>query len=406
MVGGLSAAVAAAWLFVLSGVTGVVPGAPLTKRINVLFSSDSADTIKDYVGDRVVRGQGVHRLINLIYVAPVRAGYRGLRKVMPEEQAAVVAGRGFNAAIAGIGVGCVIGLALRRGLRISALPPLLMVNLLATSMVLVAVPEHFGVSYSLLSMTFVVAAADLRLIWALGLLGVFTVVDAGVTLTNGAFPVAASAVVVWRKSGGRFPSWFLWTFGVMLLLGSAGLTAIVWHLESRHEPVMTWIRTYFNMRLVNDPASAGTFACRGLVDPVIGPTPVVNPGDDTTPPMVSYEPCDAPYRLWPYDLAQGVGAACWIFLFLMSCVTLFRSPDRSLAVLLSGWIGFNLIFHNVWGMEFFLYSPHWSWALLAMVFLGARHQPTPRIVLLCLPLAAAQFLTLTKIWAAVALINA
>jgi hypothetical protein len=34
------------------------------------------------------------------------------------------------------------------------------------------------------------------------------------------------------------------------------------------------------------------------------------------------------------------------------------------------WIGFNLVFHNLWGDEFFLYSPHWVWALLTLVMLG------------------------------------
>ncbi len=364
LVGGLCAAVTAAWLFVLSGLTGVVPGAPLARRVNVLFSSDSSETISDYVSYRFMpaRGRGLHPLKYLIYNFPVREVYRALRAVMPQEQAALVAGRLFNAALAGIGVGSIIGLALRKGLRIAALPPLLLVNLLATSMVLVALPEHFGVSYGLLSLTFAVAASDLRLVPTLALLGALAVVNSGLTATNGIFPLAAGAAVVWRRSGSRFPAWFLRTAAALVVLGGAGLAGLAWQLESRHEPIMTYVKGYLHLRLVNDPAEAGVFAFRGLVDPVIGPTPAVETGDGDSWAMVSYEPSGSPHRLWPYDVPQSVGAACWITLFLISCAALLRSPDRALAVLLLGWIAFNLIFHNVWGGEFFLYSSHWSWA--------------------------------------------
>jgi len=55
------------------------------------------------------------------------------------------------------------------------------------------------------------------------------------------------------------------------------------------------------------------------------------------------------------------------------------------------------VFHNVWGDELFLYAPHWSWALMALVILGARRVPLVTIVLLFVPIAFCQVYTLTQV---------
>ena len=58
------------------------------------------------------------------------------------------------------------------------------------------------------------------------------------------------------------------------------------------------------------------------------------------------------------------------------------------------WVAFNLIFHNLWGDEFFLYSPHWSWCLGAVLLAGARRLPPWLVVLLAVPLIVGQVATL------------
>ena len=44
-------------------------------------------------------------------------------------------------------------------------------------------------------------------------------------------------------------------------------------------------------------------------------------------------------------------------------------------MILLSWIAFNVVFHNFWGDEFFLFSPHWSWALLALLLTGVQYVP-------------------------------
>jgi hypothetical protein len=406
----LLAVLSAMWLYALSGLTGLRPGVPLTVRTNVLFQSDCASTIWDY-WDRDNHALWLrleHPLYHWTYIAPTHLCYEVLRTRMADDEAVLAAGRGFVAAAAGIGIGCVLYVALLRGLGLVMLLPILMVNLFSTSMIIVTLPEHFGISYALLSMSFAVAAAELTLPTALGLLGILTVVTSGVTVTNGLFPVMAGAVVVWRRTGVRFPSWFLWTIGITGFLAVGGVAALGLTPGERLNPTIRDLRwkigSNLNLRLAKNPAAVGAYAFRGLVDPVIGPTPGMDTNNWQNMPMVTYEPRGLPYRFWPYDGLQSAGAACWLILFLVACLKLIRSPDRMIALLLFSWIGFNLVFHNFWGDEFFLYSAHWSWALLAVVFLGARSYRSPWILLLCLPLVGAQIHTLTRIWASVALV--
>jgi len=400
-IAGLAATISAAWLFVLSGLFGVVPGSVMTKRVNVLFASDCSVSIQDYVADST-RGRTIHPLISELYRRPIHWCYNALTLVLPEAQAAVYAGRAYNAVFGALGIACAVYSALRRGLRLAALVPLLFVTMLSTSMILVAVPEHFGVSYGMLALTFAVAAAELRFSTTLFLLGLLAVVASGLSLTNGLFPLATAALVIWRQPREQSPKRILWPTLIAVAIGIAGLGAFVASSETVMNNLRGKILPYLNMRLRDDPVKAGAFAFRGFIDPVIGPTPAIDGVGSWKRPMVTYEPGYAPYRIWPYDLPQSAAAACWITLLLLSGLSLIRSQDRLLALLLLGWIGFNLVFHNIWGDEFFLFSPHWSWALTTIVLLGMRHYPSRWIILLCLPIIVGQIVTLTRIWAVLA----
>lgn len=380
--GCLASGLAVVSLFVLSGLMGAVPGSPVLQRKDVLFNADCGDVVRDYVSDRPIREMGVHPLFHWLYSRPAHYCYLALRTALPEPQAAAIVGRTFNAIVAGAGVGCLVFLALKRGLAPVFLVPLLPVYLLSTAMVLVAVPEHWGISLGLLSATFAIAASELRFGTALALLGLLAILAAGITVTNALFPISATACVVRRHSGGRFASWFLWGGSSAVLLGIAALALYIFSSESRWERFAFRISMFLNRRLSQEPMKASAFVARGLVDPVVGSKPALDKNYLGTW-MMTYEPTDAPYRLWPYDLIQTIAAVCWLILLLLSCRSLFRSRHHQLALLLLGWVVFNLLFHNYWGDEFFLFSPHWLWALMATVFLGARSLSLSWVLLLC-----------------------
>jgi hypothetical protein len=328
------------------------------------------------------------------------------------EYARVLAGRLLVAIIAGIGVGFLAYLALRNGIKKAECILLFIMYLLFTSSSTVCLPEHFGVSNGLLSIAFVAPllteSVQIRTI----ILGILAVLTGGTTITNVLFPLG-SLVDYWFKS-----------MRVKLALLAAAIPAGLgvtlfsyWHSYSLH-----WVISgYSSFRLFRDPLRAAVYALYTLICPAVGPTPLVLrvPGWD----MVSYEPAHDPLRLSYYlgipatgpsywnrvplsHLLNGsnglwlpaIGAAVWLALLVMCASKGLRDHETRASVrLLLGWILFNVIFHNIWGDEFFLYAPHWSWALMGLVVLGARRLSRPLIATMVVPIVVSQIYTLLAI---------
>jgi hypothetical protein len=72
---------------------------------------------------------------------------------------------------------------------------------------------------------------------------------------------------------------------------------------------------------------------------------------------------------------------------------LSSTKARTWTLWLLGWAAFNVIFHNLWGDEFFLYSPHWSWALTAVVAISVSRMRWPLVTAAVVLLAVAQVST-------------
>ncbi len=84
--------------------------------------------------------------------------------------------------------------------------------------------------------------------------------------------------------------------------------------------------------------------------------------------MLSYEPLS----LSGYGPIQGVAAVCGAFYASSVRAALAEKKVRLSARFALGWIGFNCIFYKPWGDEYFLFSPHSSWALMVIVVLGVQ----------------------------------
>jgi hypothetical protein len=114
--------------------------------------------------------------------------------------------------------------------------------------------------------------------------------------------------------------------------------------------------------------------------------------------MVTYDPQPNPLDFSHYYGVQAIGAILWLVL-LARCIQVgFRDvktrPYVSVAIL---WVLFSLVFYNLWGREPFLFSTAWSWTLMALVILGARHLSRVFTVGLILPIVACQLVTLHQI---------
>ncbi len=374
------------WFVALSGWLLVRPNSIMMKRQNVLFGSDTSAWVQRVTGEErprlVAIGVFFHSLESFLWRPACRALYFLLRIFWPTEYAAVYAARLLVAIIAGIGVGCLAYLAVCKGIEKMQCILLFMMYLLFTANTVAALPEHWGLSNGLLSGAFVVpfvfSSAQLCRIILLPLV----ILSGGTTITNGLFPLASLAQLSFKSTRSKI------AVSTGAVLGLAGITIILTRLSYSIHATISY---YANNRLLRDPFQAGMYTVLSWVYPAIGPAPHVKliPGVN----MVSYEPL----KITDYSSIQLLGAAAWVVLLLRCVFKAFQAKEaRPYVWLLLSWILFNATLHNIWGDEFFIYSPHWSWALMGLVILGARDLSWRFTATMVVPLMMAQIDTLLK----------
>lgn len=398
--GVLAAVISAVSLFVLSGWIETVPGAPVGSRIDAYFQNDAGGRIADTVAGTNARAAVVHPLFFFVFTLPIHLLTKLLTGWIAPEVTALYACRVYAAVAAGVGVGRLTTAVVRTGVspgRVAVCAPLL---LLGTSQTLVSLPDHFALSFGILSAAFGVFLDDRNGFgrhtgWKLI---AFTVLAGGITVTNAVFP---AGLFVWRwvAQRGSIPKWVWPIVSVML----AGGVAFGWWV-SRFDPAdnsnpLVWrVRGYLSGRVLNDPNGAAARAFRGFVDVTVGPTPAIDTNNYYKTPMLTYEPTTATYSAWPYDLPQSLGAGAWIGLLALAVVLGVRDErTRWPALVLLGWSAANVVFHVLWGDEFFLYTPHYSWALPTLVLLGTRRLTSWAVLVPVLLITIGQAATLLRL---------
>lgn len=383
----LVAFIAAVWFVLLSGWLGVTPGAVMTKRQNVLFNSDMNLWVDRMIGNARSPERLVHPLEVQMWRTPCRALQHLLGIFLPFDYAGLLAARLLVAAVAALGVGSLVYLALHLGLKKIQIAFLFTMYLLFTSNSTLCLPEHFGISNGLLCITFVfpIVAATTQLS-AVGL-AALVVLCGGTTITNVLFPLASFVRYCLNSTRVKIYA------AATAMAGGLGAALF---LYLRSSTIHYFVGKYLSLRLVHDPLEAGVYAIYALIAPAIGPAPRILrwPGWD----MVSYEPALQPLHLNYYMGFQAFGAVAWAVLLVASVSQALRNErTRAYVWLPLGWLLFNIGFHNVWGDELFLYAPHWSWALMALVILGARGLSTRFLALTTAVVMACQIGTLFAI---------
>jgi hypothetical protein len=375
------------WFMLLSGWLKSVPGSVVAKRQNVLFNSDSSIWLDRIVGNAKSPEAAVHPLEIVFWRPPVRALQHLLELFMPADYAGIFAARLVVAVMHGLGVGFLAYLALRIGVKLPQCILLFIIYLLFTSNATAALPEHFGISNGLLSITFVVPIFLANDVMRTGFLLAMVVLCGGTTITNALYPVAALWQYFFKSARARLI--------VLLATVPLGLLAGVF-LYLKSYTIHHFVNDYSTFRLLHDPLRAGVYAIYTFLSPAVGPTPRVmrEPGWD----MVSYEPAHDVLRLSYYLGFQAIGAIAWLVLLIRCTIRGIRQEGTRLYVWLPlGWILFSAVFHNIWGDELLLFSPHWSWALMALVILGARDLSLKFVTAVFVPLVASQIYTLFTI---------
>jgi hypothetical protein len=386
----LAGFIAVIWFLTLSGWMDMKPGKVMMNRPNVLFSSDTNRWVDRFAGNTKlppIHPYGfVHPLEEPIWRATCRFLYYPLKAFMSSDDAIVLSARLNVALVAGIGVGFLFLIGLRTGLNNLKLILLFVICLLCTSNVTVCLPEHFGFEYGLLAATFaatmLVRSKPTRAI----LLTAFAVVDGGTIITNVLFPVGCFIRFCIESTRLRLAA-----LATAALMSTAAGVVLV-----RQSSTIHWFTVrYSNLSLLNHPVQALINSICFLVYPVIGPYPQVAryPGWD----MVTYDPMKLSYYSW----AQAFAVVAW-FVLLSACVVkgLREEGMRPYVWTLLAWLGFNIVFHNMWGTELYLYAPDWCWALIALLILGARNLSPRFLFAMFVPIVVGQAFTLFHMKAA------
>lgn len=383
----------ALWLILLSGWLKVIPDSVVSHRQNVIFSSDTPLWMAYVFGHLKPDLPQIHPLQIAYWRGPAKAlaaiphlyFHSDPRKyAQPEEY---LAARILVALIVGIGFASLALLALRKGLPKAECVALFLMYFLFTSTSTLCLPEHFGISNGLLTLVFVapLLAASARVRFFI--LGALTPLIAGTTVTNAIFPLLSLVQSGLKSARVRIAAIIL---GIPAALGAA---YVLYHVSWNYR---WFISTDMELRIFRDPLSTAGYLVYFFIAPAIGPPPLVS----ALPlgPMLSYEPL--PLRL--YAGLPAIGAVAWIVLLCRCAWKGYQNLEtRPAVMLLLGWILFNAVFHNMWGSELMLYAPHWSWAMMAVVLLGARHFSRRYVMISAALVIACQIPTLLAIHTAV-----
>jgi hypothetical protein len=382
---------ACAAYFLLSRYFLVAPETVVTLRNNVLFETDSGVRLR-YLTDP---GTWAATRLELLQHPAVFFVWRPIglaltflfRLVAAPVQAQVLAVQAMICTSAAVGTTVLYRMVGRYGVRapLSLLP--LGLLMFATATVLVIVPEHWAMAQGMmLSACYLLTLPGRPGRGRLVMLGLLCALIAATTITNALFALLLLLPLA-RAAGIRLPE-----RRVVAGLAVAGFTALmagVWLLTRLRQ-----VTGFMNMRLVETPLRGLSYMLFGVIGPIIGPVP--HESIERQHLVLSYEPV----AFGMYTPIQWLSVVAWSC--LLGVCTWYAVRDREsrpIAAFLLAWIGFNLLFHNLWGDEFFLYSGHWAWALIALVALGMRHLRARLLVPLVSAVVVGQVMTLLTIGA-------
>lgn len=391
----LTAVVATSYLFWLSGALGVRPGTAVTARGDVVFGSDLAYRVHNLSGsmDATVelrqRPYSVsHPLLNQLWGTLGGWLERPLRRSYPTESH-LLAARFLVALVAGCGIAAIGGAAfVRVGWRAV---PILLIYLLFSANVLVSLPEHMGLSNGMLSIAFAASLAPLARWRAAGLI-VGGSAAAATTITNAVAPLIAA--LGWPSVYGRavLVVAALRRRPIAVALALVAMLAGAMLVAERVRGQDTVVTRFINLRLARGAPEIAHILAAVTVYPAVAPSPRADGPSDYR--HLTYEPLS----LRDFDGVNAAGALAWLVLLGVSARHAWKvTRPRTMLLMPLGWLVFNTVFHSVWGDEFFLFTPHWSWALIGLVVLGVGGLGTPLLLSLTTVIAAGQVHTLRLI---------
>ncbi|GGA84235.1 hypothetical protein GCM10011369_27820 [Neiella marina] len=272
----------------------------------------------------------------------------------PHEQA-VKAAVMFNIITLSLAFTAVSWFALRTLQNLSKVWLLNVVHLLSTSSLIMSAPDHFSQSYLLMItaiLSFICIDKLIVLLVVAVILGIFI---AGTTTSNAAFAGLLGYFIVARHF--QFKAVFNRLFIVAFLLAPV-VGGYLFYLYTREaDPNQFLFLKFFNFRLFNELPSALVYCLASWVYPIVAPLPELSrSGHITLEPIALADFFDW-YLIPSAVVLTGIG---------YGIISHWRKEHMLIQILVA-WIGFNAIFHNVWGDEYILFTGHYSFALIILI---------------------------------------
>jgi hypothetical protein len=341
-----------------------------------------------------------------------------LEPLMPAETAKSIAACLAMALFASFGVLACALASSAFGAAPSRVLAVLPISALSTANVITLIPEYYGISYFLLSGTFLAAVA-LRGRTRTVLLIVLTGLLAATTITNMIFGVLCLLMPERGAEWGR-PALFamraivvalVMTSTVLLAGAFGGFTSRFQEIDrnpASQDRLTDSVLRSLRLGRIATPDRLLTYSGLAWVYPVVAPTPHIASVHPF--PTIVQRPTssssdgrlDLSYDPWTpqdYGIVNGVSAIAWGAFLIWSTMALFRAGGEARTALgvLSIWICGNILVHLVWGDEMFMYSPHWSWAVAAIPLLAAKWVPVPALLGISVIVGTGQVVTLRQV---------
>lgn len=354
----------------------VLPNRPMSYRTDVFFQSDAGGLLQDAVEDRSFRARGTHPLLYPIWTWPLHRLAIRLEPTLARELTVTWVSRLGIATVAGLGFGLLIFALGSRGQHWFGCLALALLVVVVNGHAIAAIPDHFGLSTGLIAACFAVKLASGNERRKLLLFSLLAIAMFGVTITNVLLPLLLMSDILLRRHGHFLKRRIGVLCVIVIFVVAVAVALLVWNSPAIRARISERVEMYLNWRIVDQPVKAMEYTARGVIDCAVAPAPKSTLENLDHLPMLTYEPRESVFASWPYDPIQTIGAFAWLFLLLNGIRAAFlRREIRFVSVAISFWLVYNAAFHNLWGDEFFLYSPHSTGPLLLLAAFGFDRLP-------------------------------
>lgn len=260
-----------------------------------------------------------------------------------------------------------------------------LLTVLSSATVVMIAPDHFAQSFLLLTLSFLVLFLNISFGSQVVIQGILGVLIAGTTTTNAIFSGIIFLYLLNKKNW--LPAkWYYTCFllGLVCLIGACYFFYVNYSL-SHNEDLM--FNRFFNFQLFTSPFASIESFFATFSYPISAPPPLIKP------PILSYEPIS----LLQLNIAELLITALVLFAVFNGIFCAAQNWGIPLLVAALAWVIFNFIFHNIWGDEYMLYTPHYSFMILLFFSAFLQKCSTKVMIGVCLPIVVYQSVNIAKI---------